>query len=144
MCIHWHTPTTKLFLSGGIAIDRSFWTCAARQRPQRPAVSAASSSARLVQSSAAPPTGGMWPRNRTPSFSNTPFKRSTEERKPGPGGVSSSGSVFRRGLGLFLFYQKYLCVWIPALPPRVERRYLDGVFTQRNFIQAFVSGMLTS
>ena len=45
--------------------------------------------AALSQSAVALPTGGMWPRNRTPSYNNTPFKQSTEERKAGPGGVSS-------------------------------------------------------
>lgn len=36
------------------------------------------------------------------------------------------------------------CVWIPAFTPLAEQRHLDGVCTHRNFIQAFVSGMLAS
>ena len=36
------------------------------------------------------------------------------------------------------------CVWIPACTLVWEQRYLDGVCTHRNFIQAFVSGMLAS
>ena len=97
------------------------------------------------QSAEAAPTGGMWPRNRTPSYNNTPFKQSTEERKAGPGGVS------------------YVCVAFPVELPRfrgflwavrvfesrrctllAQRRHLDAVCTHRNFIQAFVSGMLAS
>lgn len=46
------------------------------------------SSSCLSHNADSPPTEGMWPRNRTPSYNNTPFKQSTEERKPGPGGVS--------------------------------------------------------
>lgn len=66
--------------------------------------------AALSQSAVALPTGGMWPRNRTPSYNNTPFKQSTEERKAGPGGVSSYVSFSWRGVYCQGFFLK-ICVF---------------------------------
>lgn len=97
------------------------------------------------QSAVALPTGGMWPRNRTPSYNNTPFKQSTEEKKSWTRRGKLIGVVVAFDMAhiVRVFFRKDTCVWIPACTLLAEQRYLDGVCTHRNFIQAFVSGMLS-